>query len=101
MSIQFSLFVSLSVFALCLQRRGCLKISLAGNSLAVQWLGLRAPTAGGPSSIPGWGTKIPQAAQRGQKKKRIKKKITLKYILTAIRECLSESSREHFKNIHF
>ena len=38
-----------------------------GNSLAVQWLGLLALTAEGPGSIPGPGTKIPQATQRGQK----------------------------------
>ena len=39
------------------------------NSLVVQWLGLCASTAMGPGSIPGWGTKIPQAVQPGQKKK--------------------------------
>ena len=39
-----------------------------GNSLEVQWLGLCALTAEGPSSMPGWGTKIPQAAWHGQKK---------------------------------
>ena len=38
-----------------------------GNSLEVQWLGLWALTAGGLGSIPGRGTKIPQAAQCGQK----------------------------------
>ena len=43
------------------------------NSLVVQWLGLRALIAEGPSSIPGWGTKIPQAAWRGQKNFLIKK----------------------------
>ena len=32
-----------------------------GNSLMVQWLGLHAFTAKGPGSIPGQGTKIPQA----------------------------------------
>ena len=37
-----------------------------GNSLTVQWLGLQALTAEGPGSIPGWGTKIPQAAQHAQ-----------------------------------
>ena len=31
-----------------------------GNSLVVQWLGLRGLTAEGPRSITGWGTKIPQ-----------------------------------------
>ena len=30
---------------------------MVGNSLAVQWLGLRAPSAGGPGSIPGRGTR--------------------------------------------
>ena len=34
----------------------------------VQWLGLRAFTAEGPGSVPGQGTKIPQAARHGQKK---------------------------------
>ena len=34
----------------------------------VQWLGLRASTAGGTGSIPGWGSKIPQAVQHIQKK---------------------------------
>ena len=38
-----------------------------GNSLAVQWLGLRALTARGPGSIPGWGTTIPQATRCGKK----------------------------------
>ena len=37
------------------------KITRPGNSLAVQWLGLRNFTAEGLSSIPGQGTKIPQA----------------------------------------
>ena len=41
---------------------------MAGNSLAVQWLGLFAPTAEGPGSIPGWGTKIPKASQKKKKK---------------------------------
>ena len=39
-----------------------------GNSLAVQWLGLHAFTAEAAGSIPGRGTKIPQAVQHGQKK---------------------------------
>ena len=34
-----------------------------GNSLAVQWLGLRTFTAKGPGSIPGQGIKIPQAVR--------------------------------------
>ena len=35
----------------------------------VQWLGLGAFTAVGPGSIPGWGTRIPQAMQQGKKTK--------------------------------
>ena len=38
-----------------------------GTSLVVLWLRLRASTAGGMGSIPGWGTKIPHAKQRGKK----------------------------------
>ena len=44
-----------------------------GNSLVVQWLGLHAFTAEGVGLIPGWGTKIPQAAWCGQRKKKKKK----------------------------
>ena len=43
---------------------------ILGTSLAVQWLGLRALTAEGLGSIPGRGTKIPQATQGSQKKKK-------------------------------
>ena len=45
------------------------KNETGGNSLAVQWLGLFASIAGGPSSIPGQGTKILQAMQPKGKKK--------------------------------
>ena len=35
-----------------------LKKSLSrGTSSVAQWLGLRAPSAGGPGSIPGWGSR--------------------------------------------
>ena len=37
------------------------------NSLMVQWLGLHALTAKGTGSIPGRGTKIPQAMRSNQK----------------------------------
>ena len=47
----------------------CYRKVIQGNSLAVQWLGLRASTAGGLGSIPAQRTKIVlQAAQCGQKK---------------------------------
>ena len=53
--------------------------SLKGNSLAVQWLGLGAFTAGAQGSIPGWGTKIPHDAQHSQtEKKKQQKKTSLK-----------------------
>ena len=45
-----------------------LKKWVLGNSLAVQWTGLCAFTAGGHSSIPGQGTKVPQATLSGQNK---------------------------------
>ena len=45
---------------------GILQKYKAGTSLAVQWLGLWASTAGGMGSIPGQGTKFPQAARQGQ-----------------------------------
>ena len=48
-------------------RNGHLKMVKMGTSLAVQWLGLHASTAGGPGSIPDRGTKILQAAWHCQK----------------------------------
>ena len=39
------------------------------NSLGVQWLGLRAPTAEGLGSVPGEGTKIPAAVWCDQNNK--------------------------------
>ena len=42
----------------------------SGNSLAVLWLGLSPVTAKRPGSIPGWGTKIPQAVVLPKKRKR-------------------------------
>ena len=41
-----------------------------GTSQVVQWLRLHASTAGGQSSISGWGVKIPHATSCGQKKKK-------------------------------
>ena len=46
----------------------------ARNYLVVQWLGLCAFTAKGLGLIPGWGTKIPQAMQLSQKKKKQQQK---------------------------
>ena len=54
----------------CLCRQPMFSLEAApGNSLAVQWLGLGAFTAKGLGSIPGQGTKVPQAMWHGQKKK--------------------------------
>ena len=39
-----------------------------GIFLAVQWLRFYIPNAGGASSIPGQGTKIPHAVGHGKKK---------------------------------
>ena len=49
-----------------------IKVYKVGNSPVVQWLGLRVLTAEGLGSIPGQGTKIPQAAQRGKKQNKTK-----------------------------
>ena len=54
----------------------------SGSSLAVQWLGLCAFTAMGLSSIPGQGTKIPQAEWYSPKQKQTTKKNTLKTEIT-------------------
>ena len=51
-----------------------IKRYIVGNSLAVQWLGLRASTAGGTGLIPGRGTKFPHAAWHSLKKFFNKKK---------------------------
>ena len=40
---------------------------LPGNSLGFQWLGIGAFSAVGLGSIPGQGTKMPQAVRHGQK----------------------------------
>ena len=49
-------------------QRALFKLVLLGNSLAVQWLGLGVLTVRGRGSIPGRGTKIPQAQHCSQKK---------------------------------
>ena len=41
-------------------------INITENHLVVQWLGLCTFTAEGLNSVPGWGTKILQAARCGQ-----------------------------------
>ena len=46
-------------------------LQLREKSLAVQWLGLGAFTVTGRGSIPGWGTKIPQAVWLSQRKKTV------------------------------
>ena len=55
------------------------KYKRIGTSLVVQWLRLHTSTAGGVGSIPGWGTKIPHAMGRSQKKKK-KKEFTDKLL---------------------
>ena len=52
----------------------------------VQWLGLRALTAEGPGSIPGRGTKIPQAVWCSQKKKKTNTQASL--VAQWLRICL-------------
>ena len=45
-----------------------IEISHLGNFLAVLWLGLCTSMAGGKGSIPGQGTKIPQATREREKR---------------------------------
>ena len=52
-----------------------LKNGQKGNFLVVQWLGLCTYTAEGAGSVPGQGTKIPQATHGGQKKKKWSKNL--------------------------
>ena len=65
----------------------------AGSSLGLQWLGLRTYSAGHTGSIPGRGTKIPQAcgtAKEILKKKKKKKKAKEKFkksLKDMFREC--------------
>ena len=59
-------------------------ISISGNSLAVQWLGLHAFTAECPDSIPGQGTKIPPAVWHGQKMKFLNKFFPIEKVLFSI-----------------
>ena len=47
--------------------RGGYKIKTFRTSLAVQWLRLLTPNAGGMGLIPRWGTKIPHVTWQGQK----------------------------------
>ena len=47
-----------------------LNINEYGNSLAVQWLGPHACIVAGVGSIPGWGTRIPQATMVRPKEKK-------------------------------
>ena len=60
-----------------------------GNSLAVQWLGLCASTAGDTGSIPGRGTKILHAEQHAKKK--MKKKVFLAELLVSHNKMLTKS----------
>ena len=55
---------------------------MLGTSLAVQWLRLCTPNAGGMGSIPGPRTKILHAAGHGQQKKKKKKKFPMLIFLS-------------------
>ena len=73
MSILPKLFYRFNVIPTKIPRRVFDDINnvILGNFLAVQWLGLCDFTAKGSGSIPGWGTKIPQAVRCSQKKKKM------------------------------
>ena len=58
----------------------------------VQWLGCHALTAEGPGSIPGRGTKIPQAAWHGQKTKQHTQKGSTEVGCSTVKSYSSEPS---------
>ena len=66
----------------------------------VEWLGLRASTARGTGSIPGRGTKIPQAVQLGQKKKK-KKIVQCHYLSTKPHSLLVEMFNDSMEIVTF
>ena len=67
MKLFFGILTAFFCAALVIQIRSRFVKRLVGvwgrTSLAAQWLGLQASTAGGRGSIPGLGTKIPHATQ--------------------------------------
>ena len=60
----------------------------AGNSLAVQWLGLGTFTAEGLGSFPGWGTKILSKLCSTVKKKKKKNTQKNRKYAVFIRKCI-------------
>ena len=50
------------------KKEGIPHIESTENPAAAQWLGLCSFTVKQPGSVPGWGTKIPQAMQHSQNK---------------------------------
>ena len=54
---------------------------MSGTFLMFQWLRFHAYTAVGMGSIPGLGTKIPDATQHDQKKKKKKRAMSEMWIL--------------------
>ena len=52
-----------------MKHQSSINLSHTGTSLAVQWLGLCASTAGGTGSIPAWEAKILQATRPKKPKK--------------------------------
>ena len=64
----------------------------------VQWLRLYASTARGRGPIPGWGTKILNAAQCGQKKKNKKKENKKNYSALDLGKYLTENEMRNWNN---
>ena len=67
------------------------KLDTFGNSLALQWLGLHASTAGGTGSIPGWGTKILEGGGGEETRcspAKIRNKASMSPIKTLIQYCI-------------
>ena len=67
-SIKFNTVILYSVEIYLKKKITPQKNTKSGSSLVVQWLGLRAFTAEGPTLIPRWETKILHAARRSLNK---------------------------------
>ena len=82
------------------------KVRGQGSYLAGQWLGLRASTAGGTGSIPGWrtmgskGTKILQATQWGKKRGKRGARIYRKFFAEEKKICSQPSEHQKITGNH-
>ena len=72
-----------------------------GTSLAVQWLGLCASTAGGTGQIPGRGTGIPCAAWHSHRKQKKRKKINQTHLICLFKGLYLDSLKTKWEVLPF